>query len=328
VASGSEDLQRLREAIGSLVSGDVAEIVTQAREDARARVRVMLAEVMAEEMLEQVRRELGATREPEGGSAPGLGYYVYGVTVAAGASAPEIPGVDSAHPVTALPAGDLVALVSRVPLAEFDEERLREHLGDIVWVETIARRHEAVLESAAARTSVIPMRLCTIYREAAGVRAMLERESAAMHDALVLLEGRSEWGVKVFSVPEVPAPPTDPPGPEAESGAAYLEQRRQDHRRREAIDEERAAACEAIHGRLSGLAVRARVIPLQRPEVSGHQGEMALNGVYLIDDDVVPEFHDAVAALQSEFGARGVELQSTGPWPAYNFVPDAIGVSP
>jgi hypothetical protein len=353
VASGSEDVRRLREALAGLVADDVPELLAEARTEARARVRAVLAEVMAEAMLDQVRRGGGPaptrarTTTPPARQAPSppglrsepherersttsdadaLGYYVYGVTIGRGVVAPEMIGVDPAHPVAILAAGDLAALVGRVPLAEFNEERLREHLGDITWVETIARRHEEVLEAAAARFTVVPMRLCSIYRDAAGVRAMLERESGPMHDALRLVQGRAEWAVKVFGAATPSSPVVSPDQDQPDSGAAYLERRRQAQQHREAADEQQGAACESIHARLAAVAARALVIPPQRPEVSGHDGEMLLNGVYLVDDAAVAQFHGEVRALEGEFGAEGVELVATGPWPAYNFVPDAIGV--
>jgi hypothetical protein len=349
VGAGDADLRRLREALAGLVAEDLPELLAEARTEARARVRAVLTEVMAEAMLEQVRRPAPADAPrsapaepppPPPASRPSppataqtgpseetddLGYYVYGVTTADGAAAPEVTGVDPAHPVTILAAGDLGAVVGRVPLSEFNEHRLREHLSDLAWVETIARRHEEVLEAAAARGTVIPMRLCSIYRDAAGVRAMLEREAGPMRDALRLVAGRAEWAVKVFSVSlPPPAPDSDRSAPD--TGAAYLEQRRRAQRTREAVDDRQAAACEAIHARLGALAVRALAIAPQRPEVSGHDGEMLLNGVYLVDDTALTSFHRQIQALRDEFGAVGLELVATGPWPAYNFVPDAIGV--
>lgn len=348
MASASEDLRRLRETLAGLVADDVPELLAEARSEARTRVRSVLVEAMAEAMLEQARRQAGTARavpDPARPPAPrppaprptrppapvqpadqSLGYYVYGVLGADVVVPAALPGVDPAHPATALPAGNLAALVSRVPLAEFNEERLREHLADIAWVETMARRHEEVLEAAAAAGTVIPMRLCSIYRDAGGVRAMLEREAEPMQAALRLLEARSEWGVKVFSV-GVPDRPDAGRGQAATgSGAAYLEERGRAHRDREAAAVERARAAESIHGRLATLATRALILPLQRPEVSGREGEMLFNGAYLVDDGSLTSFHAAVSALQNEFGSTGIELVATGPWPPYNFVPDAIGV--
>jgi hypothetical protein len=354
VPSSDKQLRRLREALEALVAQDIPELLAEARSEARLRVRGVLTEVMADSMLEQARHHVHAVRpsgpapaidpamSPPAGARPPaagtadatasadggvLGYYVYGVAAADASSPPAaMPGVDPDHHVTTLVADELEAVVSRVPLAEFDEQRLREHLGDIAWVERIARRHEEVLETAAVRRTVIPMRMCSIYRDASGVRDMLRRESEVMHDALHLLGARSEWGVKVFSLPRPPSVPPDSGDHQAESGSAYLEQQSQARRRHEAADDDVAAVCASIHDRLSAIAARAQVLAPQRPEVSGHDGAMRLNGVYLVDDAALASFHDAVASLQADLGDSGVELQATGPWPAYNFVPDAIGV--
>ena len=67
------------------------------------------------------------------------------------------------------------------------------------------------------------------------------------------------------------------------------------------------------------------MLPLQRPEVSGRDGDMVLNGVYLVADEDHERFHAELEVLEAEFGSLGVELELTGPWPAYNFVSGAIG---
>ena len=74
-------------------------------------------------------------------------------------------------------------------------------------------------------------------------------------------------------------------------------------------------AAAKIHDRLTAVVVDAQAIPLQRPEVSGHSGEMILNGVYLVADVAAPAFHEQVEALRSEFEPHGIEIAPTGPWP-------------
>jgi hypothetical protein len=67
--------------------------------------------------------------------------------------------------------------------------------------------------------------------------------------------------------------------------------------------------------------------PPQRPEVSGHPGQMLLNGVYLVEDDQLATFQALVDELQEQYEDDGLELLPTGPWPAYNFVPGTIGAA-
>jgi hypothetical protein len=52
---------------------------------------------------------------------------------------------------------------------------------------------------------------------------------------------------------------------------------------------------------------------------------MVLNGVYLVPDDDLERFHAELPVVEAEFGSLGVELELTGPWPAYNFVSGTIG---
>lgn len=370
--AGDDSFEHLRAAIEQLAAADVADLVAEARIEARARVRSMLTEAMAQAMLERAREELPVSRtshhtpsrpaparssSPDEGSqiasgaradhrpaVSGLGWYVYCVTetdeqpIVAG-----LGGIDSAYDVTTLAHGSLEAVVSRVPLDQFGEEELRSRLSDMAWLEGTARRHEAVLDAVRERRTLVPMRLCSIYREESGVRMMLEREHKTLQVALHRVRGKAEWGVKVFlsgaqsvrSSPQSESSGTQPGSPAAEpgsegapgAGTAYLERRRHEHGERHQAGRRVDDACEAIHDRLSAVAVEARLIAPQRPEVSGHAGDMILNGVYLVADREAQRFAQTVTSLGNEVAPLGLELERTGPWPAYNFIPDTIGTA-
>ena len=90
-------------------------------------------------------------------------------------------------------------MVSRVPLSEFGDEHLKQNLERMDWLERTARGHEAVMENMSTQTTMIPMRICTLFRGQASVREMLTREAEPLADALDRLAGRSEWGVKALA---------------------------------------------------------------------------------------------------------------------------------
>jgi hypothetical protein len=249
---------------------------------------------------------------------------VYGVIRSDAELVDPMAGVDPAEPVTILREGALAAVASQVPLEEFDEARLRENLADMSWVEATARAHEAVLDRVCEQVTAIPMRMCTVYRTEGGVREMLHREADALEQALDALAGKAEWGVKAFVSPD---PAADRRAAGDVSGAAYMERKRTERERRQRAMELANEAAVVIHERLGGLVSDAHVIPLQRPEASGHGGDMILNGVYLVDDEDVETFREEVDALRSEFEPQGIEIVPTGPWPAYNFVPGTIGAA-
>ncbi|MEA2158861.1 MAG: hypothetical protein QOD66_1241, partial [Solirubrobacteraceae bacterium] len=220
-------------------------------------------------------------------------------------------------------------VVSQVPLEDFGEVRLRERLADLEWLERTARTHEHVLETVGRHATLIPMRLCSVYRSPEGVTQMLKREEQALEEALAHLEGKTEWGVKVFANPVAgPGDKRPDDGSEtSDSGTDYMRKRQTDRDRRRNADQELHDACVAIHERLAEVVADALSSPPQRPEVSGHPGQMLLNGVYLVEDDQLATFQALVDELQEQYEDDGLELLPTGPWPAYNFVPGTIGAA-
>ena len=69
-------------------------------------------------------------------------------------------------------------------------------------------------------------------------------------------------------------------------------------------DEMREAAAEEVHVRLSDEAEAAVLLPPQRRELSGHSGEMVLNGAYLVHRSRVEAFKAAVEATKTANNAR------------------------
>lgn len=337
----------LREAIDAFAADRAPELVEEARAEALAEARRVLAEAMTESLLAHSRQALGRPSRSAGEpprQAPRhaaeerarpekeaeLAHYVYGVVSSRTEMPTGLPGVDPHHEVSLVEEEGLAALVSRVSLAEFGEEPLRDNLNDVGWLEEKARAHEHVLDVALRRATVVPLSLCTIYSGEEQVREMLAREREVMADALDRLRGRAEWGAKAIAEPgalERAAAQRAGDGPEesdASGGTAYMNRRRREARAR--VEEEQIAEewASAIHDPLADAASEALLNPLQHSEVSGHEGDMLLNGVYLIEDGAAAEFSALVDRLADEYRARGVSVELTGPWPPYNFVKSSI----
>jgi Gas vesicle synthesis protein GvpL/GvpF len=71
------------------------------------------------------------------------------------------------------------------------------------------------------------------------------------------------------------------------------------------------------------LAVAARVRPAQNRELSGHEGDMVLNGAYLVERDRAEDLRALVAALEEREHGHGARIGLAGPFPPYSFVPEA-----
>jgi hypothetical protein len=237
-----------------------------------------------------------------------------------------LTGVSPAGEVERVETAGLAALVSRVPQAEFAAEPLRRNLNDLAWLERVAREHEAVLDATLAVSTIVPLRMCTLYEARAGVHEMLEHERAAFTEALDALDGRLEWAVKVLVDRErlmEAAPPATDREPDREGrgeGGAYMQRRRLERAGREAAAALASDVAEQVHARLQDWAIDATTRPPQNPELSGHEGEMVLNAAYLVERERTDELRQIVAELEDHHRELGVRIELTGPWPPYNFV--------
>ncbi len=243
------------------------------------------------------------------------GVYLYAIARDGGAGPdPGLTGIEGG-PVRAVAAAGLVAYVGTVPLERFGEEALRRNLEDLVWLEETARAHHDVVDAVARDVPLAPVRLVTVYRDDAQVRALLEERREEFTDVLITVAGRREWGVKAYVAPDDPPEPVAPAGSERKPGTAYLKRRRTSLHAREDAWRRASAHAERIDAALAGIAVASRRRSAQDPRLSGRTDWMVLNGAYLVDDVRAAEFAAAVDGFRED----GLELRLTGPWAPYSF---------
>ncbi|MET9829228.1 GvpL/GvpF family gas vesicle protein [Streptomyces sp. NPDC006385] len=257
--------------------------------------------------------------------------YAYAVVRASGTAArsaqaalADVRGVAGA-PVTLVRSGPVAAAVSAVPGEEFSEPALKTRLEDLAWLESTARAHHHVIETLAARTTVLPLRLATVYLDESRVERMLGERQEVFSALLDRFDDHVEWGVKVYAeLPSASAPAPMPSpaghgasGTEPDAGRAYLRRRRQHHQARE---DTRRAAAEAVRRteeRARGLAVeRARHRP-QQGTLARVPGENLANDAYLVPRRLSEEFRDRM--LHAADDLPGVRVEVTGPWAPYSF---------
>jgi hypothetical protein len=229
-----------------------------------------------------------------------------------------LSAMDSGTP-TAIRAGDVTAVVSEVPLAEYDDEALRQNLEDLVWLERAARAHHGVVDALSRGGPVIPARLATVYRDRDAVAQMLAERRADFVAALDRVDGRVELGVKAYVVPVDADAAVDEGsgGP----GTAYLRKRRAQLTRRDESQRVAAQSAVEVHAALSERAEAARRHAPQDRRLSGEDTEMVLNGAYLVRESDVGEFAALLEALSRRHPP--VRLRLTGPWPPYSFAGQA-----
>ncbi|MET7290694.1 GvpL/GvpF family gas vesicle protein [Streptomyces griseoloalbus] len=228
----------------------------------------------------------------------------------------QLTGVGG-DPPRLLPHHDLVAVVSHVPEADFAEEPLRVHLEDLDWLTTVARAHQGVIDALTTVTTPLPLRLGTVFRDDSGVRTMIEAREESFLRTLGRLEGRVEWGVKVYLESERPPDAPATPAPKPASGRDYLRQRRMRTKAQDDLWQRAETFASRLHETLSECAEDSRLHAPQNPTLSGVSGRNVLNAAYLVPRAESEEFVERVDRTKD--GVPGIRVELTGPWAAYSF---------
>lgn len=324
----------LRARMARMAQGELDELLAEARAEAREQVKAVLRDAYAQALLDQ---STGTRdREARGAATPreeGDGWWVYCVVPADRELPRDVPGIAGDEAPQAIAADGLAAVVSRVPLNEFGEQPLRENLNDLGWLERTVRAHEAVLDAALVAGAVVPMRVCTIYRDDAQVRAMLDDRGDLFRDALARLAGKAEWGVKVVADRERLAAHVREHSDQARAldgdmanrpeGGAYLARKKLAALVRDEADRILDEVLRETHARLEEWASGSVVLPAQSRELAGYEGDMVFNGAYLVEHERVEAFSALLRDLGSQYAPLGLSFDLTGPWPAYNFADTA-----
>jgi hypothetical protein len=245
--------------------------------------------------------------------------WLYAVTRDAPPPEKAVPGV-AGEKVDALQEAGLTALAGAVPEREFGQPAVRHNLENLDWLAAVARAHDAVVRSAiGAEAAAVPVRLVTLFSEERSVRSLLRERGADFEAALRHLDGRTEWGVKVFGDPTASGESESDDTDEVNPGTAYLLRRRAARAERERAVRAATDYGDRLHARLARLSVADRQHALGGAVAREGAGTLLLNGAYLVDDRSFAAFRDAVETVDAETGDAGVRVELTGPWPPYSF---------
>jgi hypothetical protein len=256
-------------------------------------------------------------------------WYVYGIVDATALDGLPPAGVGG-RPVSLLPYRGSAAVVSQVPLADFGEEPLKAHLGDMAWLETTVRGHQAVLDAVLPLATPVPMKFATVYLSSDGVLELLAGHYDEFQELLGYLRGRGEWGLKLYCdevrlgeriieiSPELQRLQAQIQGKSA--GAAYMLARKLQQTRDEEIQRACTSVAQDTHDALAALSAATRINALQGTEITGRAERMLLNGVYLVENAELPAFQTVLEAQAAVSGENGFQFELSGPWPPYNFV--------
>jgi len=244
--------------------------------------------------------------------------HAYGV-VAANTSWSGFPTGIADTTVRVYEVGDLAAIVGLLPVKGFGVEDWEENAANVSWLEQVARRHHEVLQYAATTGDVVPLRLPSLYRNLESLADTLRASGDRLEQALRRIQAKLEWSVKIYRS----ATDEDPPAPAGvASGRDYLLARSRDLSARSTAREQLGEQVRKIHETLGHASAEYVRNQPQDAALSGRSEQMLLNGAYLVSRADQRRFLELVDEIADSPLAKGLLLEVSGPWPAYNFASD------
>ncbi len=245
-------------------------------------------------------------------------WYIYGIIPKALTGAPE--GLDGTA-VSLVPVGDLQALASELPDAEYDPATVEARLADIDWLSPRAVAHDAVVSWASDRGGVVPFPMWVLFKDRPSLESGLAPRVAEFHRALDRVTPGREYSVRVFAFKDRVAA-LSPAVAELESeiqsatpGQRYLLERKLDAVRQTEAREVSASVSRSIHEDLSRHALGAITEPPPKAAAAA-----ILNAAYLVSREAPEPFQAKLTDLIHKFEPMGFRFEFTGPWPPYHFV--------
>ena len=234
--------------------------------------------------------------------------YVYGILPAADQANVSIGGVEEAEVRTIEHAG-LAALVSTLDAEELAAARA-------------LRAHWRVLDEASQRATVLPVRFGTVMETDAAVRELLlEANTARLTKRLEELAGRAQLNLRGDYDEERQLGEIVRQSPAIATLRERVQGLSEDAGYRDRIRLGELVAAEVARQREQDEALAlARLEPLAVAARAERISDLnaAFNLAFLVENDGMDPFGEAVGRLQEELGER-VTVRCIGPLPPYSF---------
>jgi hypothetical protein len=232
-------------------------------------------------------------------------------------------GLPGAGPVRLLDVEKgLFIAVADLPLDRYGEAAINRGLADLDWVSRIAIAHEKVVESFAASTAVLPMKLFTIFTTDDRALAHVRAQRPRIVSLVKRVADHEEWGIRVVLDRTLAAAARSKGRATAHtsSGVSYLTQKKAQRDASNQLASRARSAMADLFDRLAARAGDAKRRAASELPVQG--GPLLLDAAFLVPRARSTAFK-ALAARESKALARqGYGLTVSGPWPPYTFVQD------
>ena len=198
------------------------------------------------------------------------------------------------------------------PLEKFSGDAIQDELSDIEAISRHALAHAAVIEFFFRRSTVIPLKMFTLFSSDTKAREQLLGTRGRLARLFAQLRGVEEWGVRIAAgEAEQEAAAT------VSSGEDYLQVKKRLHQEAAAPSRATVAVLTRSLNALgrSATKIQKDVFPPPR------KGRLYVAGAsYLVPKRRRRQWTKTVAQMAATLSRHGHRLELSGPWPPYRFV--------
>ena len=208
---------------------------------------------------------------------------------------------------------DVWAVVADAPLDRFSSERLEQDLQDLEVVSRHAVAHASVVEFFFRKSTVIPLKLFTLFSGDERVKAQLASRSAALRKLFARLRGREEWGVRIT---------VDPLSSDRTASRPFASGRDYLAIKKRLLDESGAPPPAVVKEANAALTSLGRMVAGVRKETfpaPGRNRPFVIGASFLVPAKKRGAWNTHVAKVTAALATHGHRLELTGPWPPYHF---------
>ena len=223
----------------------------------------------------------------------------------------------------------IYAVVSKVKESEFSKENLKKNLSDMEWVKIKVDIHEKLIEEVMKDACVVPFKFATLFNTENNLKAILKEHVEELKRNLENLEGKEEWGVKIYSDIEKLKRSLIQEDKEflkieeeissSSPGKAFFLKKKKEELLNIGVNKKINEYGQDSFNRLREQSLQTRINKLLPKEVTERKDEMILNSAFLVDKKKVSVFISVLNALKAQYKDSGLFFDCTGPWPPYNF---------
>jgi hypothetical protein len=213
-------------------------------------------------------------------------------------------------------------VVSDVSEERFSQEAVDKNVQDMQWLIEHAPLHENIVMDIIKKTTIVPLKFCTIFKNEKRVEEMLKEKYGSLKENLDRLTGKEEMSLKVFANAQIIGREITKESPEIQKlkeekatktpGVAYFVQQKIDVLLKDKIQQQITRAIKELYYETAKHAVDVTKNPVLKEK------DMVLNAAFLVDKNHIKEFIQETNIIKEKYPS--LQIRITGPFAPYNFV--------